>query len=100
MKENKYKYESPDERIERFMQLVEADKERRLKAEYEAEIRMDQEVRKDEGVWIPTERRSRGEKRWKRLKTKNQQKQCFQKICLLSTQNISRDVVTDVRLMK
>ena len=48
MKENKYKYESPDERIERFMQLVEADKERRLKAEYEAEIRMDQEVMKYE----------------------------------------------------
>ena len=48
MKENKYKYESPDERTERFMQLVEADKERRLKAEYEAEIRMDQEVMKYE----------------------------------------------------
>lgn len=48
MKENKYKYESPDERVERFMQLVEADKERRLKAEYEAEIRMDQEVMKYE----------------------------------------------------
>ena len=48
MKENKYKYESPDERIERFMQLVEADKERRLKAEYEAERRKDQEVMKYE----------------------------------------------------
>lgn len=48
MKENKYKYESPDERTERFMQLVEADKERRLKEEYEAEIRMDQEVMKYE----------------------------------------------------
>ena len=48
MKENKYKYESPDERIERFMQLVEADERRRLKEEYEAEIRMDQEVMKYE----------------------------------------------------
>ena len=48
---NKYDrnvYRSPDERTERFMQLVEADKERRLKAEYEAEIRMDQEVMKYE----------------------------------------------------
>ena len=48
---NKYDrnvYCSPDERTERFMQLVEADKERRLKAEYEAEIRMDQEVMKYE----------------------------------------------------
>ena len=48
MKENKYKYESPDERIERFMQLVEADKERRLKEEYEAERKKDQEVMKYE----------------------------------------------------
>ena len=40
--------ESPDERMERFMRLVEADKERRLKAEYEAEIRIDQEVMKYE----------------------------------------------------
>ena len=32
-------YCSPDERTERFMQLVEADKERRLKEEYIAEIR-------------------------------------------------------------
>ena len=29
--------ESPDERTERFMRLVEADKERRLKEEYRAE---------------------------------------------------------------
>ena len=36
-------YCSHDERTERFMQLVEADKERRLKDEYEAEIRRDQE---------------------------------------------------------
>ena len=32
-------YCSPDERTERFMQLVEADKERRLEEEYRAEIR-------------------------------------------------------------
>ena len=32
-------YCSPDERTEQFMQLVEADKERRLKEEYIAEIR-------------------------------------------------------------
>ncbi len=46
---NKYDrnvYCSPDERTERFMQLVEADKERRLKEEYRAEIRKDQEVMK------------------------------------------------------
>lgn len=41
MKENKYKYESPDERTEHFMRLVEADKERRLKEEYKAERRKD-----------------------------------------------------------
>ena len=48
---NKYDrnvYCSLDERTERFMQLVEADKERRLKEEYEAEIRKDQEVMKYE----------------------------------------------------
>ena len=39
-------YCSPDERTERFMQLVEADKERRLKEEYRAEIMKDQEVMK------------------------------------------------------
>ena len=42
---NKYDrniYCSPDERIERFMQLVEADKEKRLKEEYRDEIRNDQ----------------------------------------------------------
>ena len=44
MKENKYKYESPDERTERFMRLVEAEERRRLKEEYEAERRKDQEV--------------------------------------------------------
>ena len=37
MKENKYKYESLDERTERFMRLMETDKERRLKEEYRAE---------------------------------------------------------------
>ena len=39
---NKYDrnvYCSPDERTEQFMQLVEADKKRRLKEEYRAEIR-------------------------------------------------------------
>ena len=41
-------YCSPDERTERFMQLVEADKERRLKEEYMAEIRNDKEVMKYE----------------------------------------------------
>ena len=48
---NKYDrnvYCSPDERTKRFMQLVEAEKERRLKEEYEAEIRKDQEVMKYE----------------------------------------------------
>ena len=47
---NKYDrniYCSPDERTERFMQLVEADKERRrLKEEYRDEVRKDQEVMK------------------------------------------------------
>ena len=38
--------ESPNERTERFMRLVEADKERRLKEEYRAEIMKDQEVMK------------------------------------------------------
>ena len=48
MKENKYKYESPDERIKRFMQLVEADERRRMKEEYEAEIRKDEIGGKEE----------------------------------------------------
>lgn len=42
---NKYDrnvYCSPDERTERFMQLVEAEKERRLKEEYIAERRKDE----------------------------------------------------------
>ena len=33
---------SPDEKTERFMRLVEAEKERRLKEEYRDEIRKDQ----------------------------------------------------------
>ena len=48
---NKYDrnvYCSPDERTERFMQLVEADKERRLKEERIAEIKKDQEVMKND----------------------------------------------------
>ena len=48
MKENKYKYESPDDRTERFMRLVEVEERRRLKEEYEAEIRKDQEAMKYE----------------------------------------------------
>ena len=42
---NKYDrniYCSPDEMTERFIQLVEADKEKRLKEEYRYEIRKDQ----------------------------------------------------------
>ena len=38
--------ESPDERTERFMRLVEADRERRLKEERRDEIRKDQELMK------------------------------------------------------
>ena len=48
---NKYDrnvYRSPDERTERFMQLVEADERRRLKEEYMDEIRNDKEVMKYE----------------------------------------------------
>ena len=40
--------ESPDERIERFMRLVEAEERRRLKEEYKAEIMKDQEEMKYE----------------------------------------------------
>ena len=46
---NKYDrniYCSPDERAERFMQLVEAEERRRLKEEYKAERRKDQELMK------------------------------------------------------
>ena len=39
-------YCSNEEKEERFMRLVEADKERRLKEEYRDEIRKDQEVMK------------------------------------------------------
>ena len=45
-------YSSPDERTERFMRLVEADKERRLKEEYRDEIRKDQEVKKNENLLV------------------------------------------------
>ena len=48
---NKYDrniYCSTDERTERFMQLVEADKEKRLKEEYRDEVRKDQEVMKND----------------------------------------------------
>ena len=41
MKEAIYN-ESPDERTERFMRLIEADERRRLKEEYEAERRKDE----------------------------------------------------------
>ena len=43
---NKYErnvYCSPDERTERFRKMLEAEERRRLKEEYEAEIRKDQE---------------------------------------------------------
>ena len=40
--------ESPDERTERFMRLVEAEERRRLKEEYKAEIMKDQEAMKYE----------------------------------------------------
>ena len=40
--------ESPEDSMERFMRLVEAEERRRLKEEYEAERRKDQEVLKYE----------------------------------------------------
>ena len=48
---NKYDrnvYCSPEEKEKRFRKMLEAEERRRLKAEYEAEIRMDQEVMKYE----------------------------------------------------
>ena len=45
-------YCSPDERTEQFMQLVEAEKERRLKEEYRDEIRKNQEVKKNENLLV------------------------------------------------
>lgn len=45
-------YCSPDERTERFMQLVEADKERRLKEEYRAEIRKEDRYVKTLGIQV------------------------------------------------
>ena len=44
--------ESPDERTERFMRLVEADKERRLKEEYEAERRNEDRYVKTFGIQV------------------------------------------------
>ena len=38
--------ESPEDRMERFMRLVEAEERKRLKEEYEAERRKDQEAMK------------------------------------------------------
>ena len=40
--------ESPEEKMERFMRLVEADERRRLKEEYEAEKRKDESGGKEE----------------------------------------------------
>ena len=45
-------YCSPDERTEQFMQLVESEKERRLKEEYRDEIRKNQEVKKNENLLV------------------------------------------------
>ena len=41
-------YCSPEDKEERFRKMLEAEERRRLKEEYEAEIRKDQEVMKDE----------------------------------------------------
>ena len=40
--------ESPEEKMERFMRLVEADERRRLKEEYKAERRKDESRGKEE----------------------------------------------------
>ena len=40
--------ESPEEKMERFMRLVEADERRRLKEEYETERRKDESGGKEE----------------------------------------------------
>ena len=40
--------ESPEEKMERFMRLVEVDERRRLKEEYEAERRKDESGGKEE----------------------------------------------------
>lgn len=40
--------ESPEEKMERFMRLVESDERRRLKEEYEAERRKDESGGKEE----------------------------------------------------
>ena len=44
--------ESPEEKIERFMRLVEADKERRLKEEYRAERRKEDRYVKTFGIQV------------------------------------------------
>ena len=41
-------YCSPDEKEERFRKMLEAEERRRLKEEYRAEIRKDQEVMKND----------------------------------------------------
>ena len=48
---NKYDrnvYCSPEDKEERFRKMLEAEERRRLKEEYEAEIRKDQEVMKND----------------------------------------------------
>ena len=44
--------ESPEEKMERFMQLVEADERRRLKEEYEAERRKEDRYVKTFGIQV------------------------------------------------
>ena len=44
--------ESPDERTERFMRLVEAEERRRLKEEYEAERRKEDRYVKTFGIQV------------------------------------------------
>ena len=44
--------ESPEEKMERFMRLVEADERRRLKAEYEAERRKEDRYVKTFGIQV------------------------------------------------
>ena len=52
---NKYDrnvYCSPEEKEERFRKMLEAEERRRLKEEYRAEIRKDQEVKKNENLLV------------------------------------------------
>ena len=44
--------ESPEEKMERFMRLVEADERRRLKEEYEAERRKEDRYVKTFGIQV------------------------------------------------